>query len=419
MPTSSGVDPSVRRQRIVWLVWALCGLAVALAVSASVLQVLGPRPVAAPVLAQDALLVALEILCVIIGALISIHRPGNRIGGLLLAGALALSVFSFLENYFGYAARQPGVLPDLRAVAWVANGALLAGVGALVLMLLLYPTGMLPSRRWRPVAWALGGWGLVAVLLSTVQPTLVMAPTVSNPVGVQGSADRVVEQALAAAIIPLLLFLPAAVVSLIVRFGRARGQERQRLKWLLYAVALSAATSILNNLGVLGTWGGAIDNLVGLGIPVAIGIALLRYRLYDIDRLINRTLVYGLLTALLASVYAAVVLILGQVFGGIGNQPPSWAIAGATLAVAASVQPARRRIQQTVDRRFNRRRYHAARTVEAFSARLRDELDLDTLAAELLAVVDRTMEPAIASLWLRPPVERSPHSPYRSGDGHK
>ena len=123
MPTWTAVDRSVRRQWIVWLVWALCGLAVVLAVSALLLQVLEPRPVAAPVLVQDGLLVALEISCVIVGALISVHRPGNRIGGLLLAGALALSVFSFLENYFGYAARQPGVLPDLRAVAWIANGA--------------------------------------------------------------------------------------------------------------------------------------------------------------------------------------------------------------------------------------------------------------------------------------------------------
>ena len=132
MPTSSAVDCSAPQQRLVRLVWALCGLAIALAVSALVLQVLGPRPVAAPDLVQDGLLVALEILCVIVGALISVHRPGNRIGGLLLVGGFALSVFSFLENYFGYAARQPGVLPDLRAVAWIANGALVAGVSALV-----------------------------------------------------------------------------------------------------------------------------------------------------------------------------------------------------------------------------------------------------------------------------------------------
>jgi hypothetical protein len=399
MPTSSAVDRSVPQQRIVRLVWALCGLAIALAVSALVLQVLGPRPVAAPDLVQDGLLIALEVLCVIVGALISVHRPGNRIGGLLLAGAVALSVFSFLENYFGYAAQQPSILPDLRAVAWIANGALLAGVGALVLMLLLYPTGRLPSRRWRPVAWALASWGLVTIVLSTVQPTLVMAPAVSNPVGVQGSPARVLAQALVAAIIPLLFFLPAAVGSLIVRFSRAQGQERQQLKWLLYAVALSAATTTLNTLGVLGAWGGAIDNFVALGIPVAIAIALLRYRLYDIDRLINRTLVYGALTAILGLGYAIVVIVLGQLLG----QDTSLAVAGATLAMAALFRPLRRRIQAIVDRRFNRRRHDAATTIDAFTAHLRDQIDLDTLSAELVAVVEQTMEPTQLSLWLRQP----------------
>jgi hypothetical protein len=140
-------------------------------------------------------------------------------------------------------------------------------------------------------------------------------------------------------------------------------------------------------------------------VPVAAGIAILRYRLYDIDRLINRTLVYGLLTALLAGVYGGAVLVLGQGFGGIRGKPPSWAVAGATLAVAALFQPARRRIQQAVDRRFNRRKYDAAKTVESFSARLREEVDLDTLSAELLAVVDQTMQPSQAWLWLRPPTE--------------
>jgi hypothetical protein len=144
-----------------------------------------------------------------------------------------------------------------------------------------------------------------------------------------------------------------------------------------------------------------------LAIPIAACIAILKYRLYDIDRLINRTLVYGLLTALLGGAYAATVLVFGQLFGGIGAEPPPWAVAGTTLAVAALVRPALRRIQDGVDRRFNRRRYDAAKTIEAFSARLREHVELDTLCAELLAVVNRTMQPTSASLWLRPPTRAS------------
>jgi hypothetical protein len=141
-----------------------------------------------------------------------------------------------------------------------------------------------------------------------------------------------------------------------------------------------------------------------------IAVALFKYRLYDIDRLINRTLVYGLLTALLAGIYAGAVLVLGQLFGGVGADPPSWVVAGATLAVAALFQPARRRIQAIVDRRFNRRKYDAAKTVEAFSVRLRDEVDLDALAAELLVVTDQTMQPTTTSLWLRPAPQPPPRA---------
>jgi hypothetical protein len=202
-------------------------------------------------------------------------------------------------------------------------------------------------------------------------------------------------------IILLVVLAAAAFGSLVLRFRRSRGEERQQLKWFTYAAALLPLTAVLA--GVLAA---PLDNLafavLTVCLPVASGIAILRYRLYDIDRLINRTLVYGLLTALLAGIYAGAVLVLGQLFGGVGGDPPSWVVAGATLAVAALFQPARRRIQQVVDRRFNRRKFDAAKTVEAFSVRLRDEVDLDALTAELLVVVDQTIQPTRASLWLRP-----------------
>jgi hypothetical protein len=205
----------------------------------------------------------------------------------------------------------------------------------------------------------------------------------------------------------------ASVVALLARFRRARGVERQQLKWFLYAAAITFSSwGVADQLGAHGVQLGVAEVLlvlVAAEIPAAAGVAIVRYRLYDIDRLINRTLVYGLLTAVLGLGYAGVVLVLGQLFGrDLTSNPPGWAVAGATLAMAAVFRPARHRIQQLVDRRFNRRRYSAAATIEAFSARLRDQIDLDTLAAELLAVVDQTMEPTRVSLWLRPrgPVRR-------------
>jgi hypothetical protein len=199
--------------------------------------------------------------------------------------------------------------------------------------------------------------------------------------------------------------IAAAIVSLVVRFRRSRAVERQQFKWFAYAGVLVVlailSTNVLPSLGNL-PW------VAVIALPISVGIAILRYRLYDIDRLINRTLVYGLLTATLGLVYAGAVLILGQVFGGVTEDPPSWAVAGATLAVAALFQPARRRIQAVVDRRFDRHKYDAAKTVEAFSARLRDEIDLDTLSTELLAVAHQTMQPTMAALWLRPSAPARP-----------
>jgi hypothetical protein len=271
---------------------------------------------------------------------------------------------------------------------------------------LLCPTGRLLSARWRPVAVTAALTTVVIIALTALQPTLEVQgeeDMVRNPMGLGWVQDQG-STALGAVLLGLILVCAvAAAVSLMLRFRRSRGVERQQLKWFTYAAALMVLFLLMTEYLLPDT--GVIDAFFGLLvalIPVSAGIAILRHRLYDIDRLINRTLVYGLLTVILALAYAVVVLVLGQLFGEVGGNSPSWAVAAATLTVAALFQPARRRIQQAVDRRFNRRRYDAARTVEAFSVRLRDELDLDALSVELLAVVDQTMQPTLASLWLRP-----------------
>jgi hypothetical protein len=279
--------------------------------------------------------------------------------------------------------------------AWYLTMAL-----ALVFTLLLFPTGHLLSARWRPVAWLAGAATAAFTVLATLQPNLARAPgrIIANHIGVAAVGD-LEESRVGMALLSLMgVMMLLALGSLVARFRRSRGDERQQLKWTTYAGGLLPLAVLAYLLPeVVGT---VVFALPLLFLPVAVGIAILRYRLYDIDRLINRTLVYGLLTAMLAAAYAAVVL--GQLFGGIGAEPPSWAVAGATLAVAALFQPARRRIQQAVDRRFNRRSYNAARTVEAFAVWLRNEVDLDSLSAELAAVVDNTMQPTSVSLWLRP-----------------
>jgi hypothetical protein len=213
------------------------------------------------------------------------------------------------------------------------------------------------------------------------------------------------------AITALLFAILVSAVTLLLRFRRARGQQRQQLKWLAYGGELFGALLAIALVGLQAPrlWNAVLETLTFGALYTAVGVAVLRYRLYDIDRLLNRTLSYGLLTILLGGGYAGLVLGLGQLLG----RDSSLVVAAATLAVAAVFQPARRRIQAAVDRRFNRRRYDAVRTIGAFSARLRDQLDLDTLSTELLGVVDQTMEPTWASLWLRPSPPGSLGTPRR------
>jgi hypothetical protein len=281
-----------------------------------------------------------------------------------------------------------------------------------VLLPLLFPTGRLLSPRWRVVAGSGVGLMVLALVGNGLQPDVVEVSglgVVDNPVGVPVAWTPWLDRLISLSALLLIPSIAGAVAAVVVRFRRARGVERQQLKWYSCAAALLPVPFIVGDLPELGI---AVSRvlvevlyiLVLPLLPLSVGIAIGRYRLYDIDRIINRTLVYGLLTALLGAVYAGLVLVLGQLFGGLGAEPPTWAVAGATLAVAALFQPARRRIQQAVDRRFNRRKYNAAKTIEAYSIRLRDQVDLDTLSTELLAVVDQTMEPTRVSLWLRPSV---------------
>ena len=333
-----------------------------------------------------------------VGALIATHRPRNPIGWLFCAVGIFQGLIIATEAYSDYALRiAPGTVPGGLLTNWVAQWVWAPSVGLLVTFLpLLFPDGRLPSPRWRPVAWLSAfsivlTCGLYGVLLWPLR-----AVVDRDPFELLTAGQAIVVNA---AFPFMVLCGLACLTALAVRFRQARGIERQQLKWLLFAAAITVVILSLSlSLVVNRLW------LLPLApaIPVAAGIAILRYRLYDIDRIISRTLIYGLLTALLAGVYSGAVLVLGQVFGGVGRDLPSWAVAGVTLAVAALFQPARRRIQAVVDRRFNRRKYDAAKTVEAFSVRLRHEVDLDALSAELLAVADQTMQPTMASLWLRP-----------------
>jgi len=359
-----------------------------------------------------------------IGAVIVGRQPRNPVGWLCCGIGLLLGPAFFGQDYGWYALiHEPGSLPGGWGMAWLGQWPWYVALGLITLLVLLFPSGRLLSRRWRLVAWAVAAATAVSWLWAAFAPRPLEGAglgRLANPLGVTG-AEAAFEVLGDVVILTLSLLTVLAVVSQVVRFRRARGEERQQLKWFTYAALLSVLVWLVFIVsGLAARLPLALELLTGavwlVGPPLGIGVAVLRYRLYDIDQLINRTLVYGLLTALLGLGYAGGVLVFGQLFGGVADHPPGWLVAGATLGVAALFQPARRRVQATVDRRFNRRRYDAVKTIEAFSARLRDQVDLGTLTAELLAVVNQTVEPTAVSLWLRPQVAPpGPPSPARQG----
>jgi hypothetical protein len=395
-----------------WLNWAVVPPAVLGYVAYLVLGMTSPT-VHGPsdFTPDDAVWVFAQVVMAAVGALIASRRPELPIGWLFCAAGLigvleGIAARYAVHEFAGTSGSRSGDRAAwLSAALWYPNTALLVLVG------LLFPSGRPPSARWWVVGWLLvAGAALAAaslLLFWGVGGLELLDAIPHNP-----------DAPLATALMNVAaLVLAAAGVttagSLLARFRRAAGIERQQLKWLAYSGALAIVGLLLFLVprvigagtvpGLLSLAGNALVAGGVLGIPVAVGIAILRYRLYEIDRIINRTLVYGVLTASLGALYAGVVLGLGQLFGEVGAEPPSWVVAGATLAVAVVFQPARRRLQAVVDRRFNRRRYHEARTIEAFTTRLRQQVDLDSLSAELLAVVEQTMEPTQVSLWLRTP----------------
>ena len=331
-----------------------------------------------------------------VGLLIATRRRGNPIAWILIALGLAVTASAVAGD-----AANADAGPLATGLLALANDVgflvLVALVSALVLV---YPTGRLPSRRWRPVGAAVAVWfGLTLVSLIFAPSIPHNQGSIPNPIGAPGVLGELA-QLFANVALGLLIPLEIAVVAAaIARWRRSTGVERQQLELFVYAASLVVLTLVLSVSGLPGPWG-AFTNLAILGLPVAIAIAVLRYRLYDIDVLIERTLVYGALSAVLIAAYVVGVAAFQFLLSPFTAGSPI-AVAGSTLAVVALFQPLRRGIQSAVDRRFYRRRYDAERTLDAFAVRLRDEIDLEALRAELLDVVGQTIQPAHASLWLR------------------
>jgi hypothetical protein len=393
---------------LAWSVWALSAalalVSVPLYWSTSPSAVLLGVPQIVAVLTLAALMLAFST----VGALIMARRPDNRIGWVLCLAGLTIGATTLASGYAVFSLAGPSRLPGTEWAAWLAYWIWVPGVGpAMTFGLLLFPDGRLPSLRWRVVSW------LTVVALATLAfgsaftpGPLSDYPEVTNPLGLAPLKGSVLEDGGVGWVL-----LPASVVisavSIAVRYRRTTGEERQQIKWFVFASVLLAvgwaAQNVISGSGesqVMFSYLLGITSL--LGIPVAVGIAILRHRLYDIDLIINRTLVYGALTAMLVLVYLGGVVLLQQGFRALTGHESQLAVVASTLTIAALFNPLRRRIQTFIDRRFYRRKYDARKTLEAFSTKLRDETDLDALNDDLVGVVTETMQPTHLSLWLRP-----------------
>jgi hypothetical protein len=396
------------RRTAAWFAWSLCALSLALTALGLLLLALNLSHLETHVF--DYWLVnALQVGSFsIIGAIIASRLPANPVGWLFCAAACTIAVEYLSAEYAIYALlARPDSLPAGEALAWLAFWAWIPSIGCIVLSLLLFPNGRLPSSRWRWLAW-------LSVLLTIAGAVWVaLSPggignlgSIPNPLGIEGlpRGYKPVQTIMSA------LLLVAAVSTLGLRLLRTSGIEHQQIKWPAFIAVMAAGGSILYDTAIseaIGLrwleWAGYVGLIAALVcFPISIGIAIVRYRLYEIDTLINRTLVYALLTAILAAVYFGAVVLLQRVFVALTGQQSTLAVVASTLVIAALFNPLRRRIQSFVDRRFYRRKYDARKTLEAFSAKLKNETDLESLNNDLVGVVRETMQPAHVSLWLRP-----------------
>jgi len=398
-----------------WLAWSLWVLTVALQSlsmllnmfipSISISEAMGltniPETVAA------VLLTTLVLSFSTVGALIATRRPHNPIGWIMLAAGISVGATLLASAYVDLSLALPQEsLPATQWVAWVTSWLPLVGFAPMVtFLLLLFPDGRLPSRRWRPVGWlAVVAVATLALGTALTPGSLVYRAEVINPLGLAPIEGSLLEEGgVGWLLVPVSVVLSAA--SMVVRFRRAAGEQRQQIKWLALAAVFAAVGWVFSSLTYetkLEAAGILLVLFSFLGIPLAVGIAVLKYRLYEVDLLINRTLVYGSLTATLVALYFGAVVLLQRIFVTLTGQQSTLAVVASTLLIAALSNPLRRRVQAFVDRRFYRSKYDTRKTLEAFSARLRDETDLDALSDDLVGVVRETTQPAHVSLWLRP-----------------
>ena len=390
------------------LAWALCGIAIAVHLAGAGFVIAGigiGTPGDADITVGAIGFLVAFYAFPLVGALIASRRADNAIGWLFLALGLVFAATNIASSYADYALfAHPGTLPGGVWAAWAVSWLDPLFFAGVILLLLLFPTGHLASPRWRIVAWMLGLGATTSLIVTAVRPGEIFEDTlpVENPAAVPGIGGLLgVLDAVAT-----VLFVGSAalaVVGVVRRFRAARDVERLQFRWFAAAASLLLVSFLTLLLVPLGLPTAVVEALIGLaiaGIAVSVGVAVLRYRLYEIDRIVTRTLVYATLTVILGGAYVGLVL-AGQALFSAFAGGSNLAIAASTLVVAALFLPVRSRVQRFVDRRFYRRRYDAARTLEGFGARLREQVDLGTLEHDLRAVVTETMHPSHASVWRR------------------